>query len=52
MADHLVAAAAVIADAAVKRLQRETARRGAHHESMKAPAMTVDLDDVTDPYAF
>jgi hypothetical protein len=48
MADHLVAAAAVVADAAVKRLQRQPARRCASHQRMEAPAMPVDLDHVAD----
>lgn len=52
MTDHLLAAAAVVVDAPIQRLQSQAARCSPGHERMKAPAMPVDLHDVSDPYAF
>jgi hypothetical protein len=48
MADDLVAAAAVVVDAPVERLQQQPSCRRAGDERMEAPAKPVDLDDVAD----
>lgn len=52
MADHLMAAAAVVTDAPVERLQGKAALRGASHKRVEAATMPVDLDDVPSLYAF
>ncbi len=46
MPDDLTAASSVVVHAAVRRLQRETARRRACNERVKAPAFVIDLDNV------
>ena len=47
MADDLAAAAAVVVDASIGWLQGEAPGRGAGDERVEAPAVVVDLDDVT-----
>jgi hypothetical protein len=47
MAHHLAAAARVVVDAPIGRLERQTARSRARDDGMEAPSIVVDLDDVT-----
>jgi hypothetical protein len=47
MAHHLAAAARVVVDAPIGRLERQTARSRARDDGMEAPSIVIDLDDVT-----
>lgn len=44
--DDVVRSAASVANATVERLKREAARGVARHDRVKAPAQTIDLDDI------
>jgi hypothetical protein len=46
MADDLAAAAAVVVDASIGRLQRQTSGSRTGDDRMEAPAVVIDLDDV------
>ena len=47
VADHLAAAAAVVVDAAIERRDREAAGGRGRDDCVEAPAVVVDLDDVS-----
>jgi predicted RNA-binding protein with PIN domain len=47
VSDDLAATAAVVVDAPIGRLDRQSTRRAAGHDGVKAPAFVVDLDDVS-----